>query len=240
MTISGSYTDYTEIPNPTVWVDNASPTLENVPITPISAVSSTSTAVSGVHAAGAHLQITQEPQQPDFSSFDLLDVPAPSYRLSVLDDLPEECANFTSPSPNAECPTSMIGYSAGYGDCASPWTMCHCITSNITIIEAVEHLARVPVGLRRNIGTVMVFPAPLQTSDSYTTGRDMHFFGVCSQRTWVHNVRRVPSYLCPSRSHQHETVSFGLRQCPLDLSSMGQRSGSRFVCAGSILTGKLE
>ncbi|EIN06297.1 hypothetical protein PUNSTDRAFT_127630 [Punctularia strigosozonata HHB-11173 SS5] len=184
--ISGSYTDYTEIPNPTaaVWVDGVPPNQGDVIIT-ASAVVHTPFAFAPSASDAGKLEATKPPQSAAFTGFDLLDIPAPPYRLSQLSDLPNECANLTG--SGASCPSAMIGYSAGYDDCASPWTVCHCITSNITIIEAVEHLARIPVGLRRNIGTVMVFPGPMHTGTSFTVGRDMHFFGVCSQRAWIHN-----------------------------------------------------
>jgi hypothetical protein len=144
------------------------------------------------HSLRADGFLSQTPQQPDFSSFDLLDIPAPSYNLTPT-SLPSKCANFTMPAPagdtsNIECPSSMIGYFVYYEDCTAPFPICHCITANITIIEAADHLARVPVGLRRNIDTVMILPSAFETSSAYTLGHDIHFFGVCSQKTWVHEV----------------------------------------------------
>lgn len=67
--------------------------------------------------------------------------------------------------------------------------MCRCTDADISLEEAVDHLARVPVGLRRNVGTVFIMKD--SSAHAYTEAGDIHFFGVCSQRTWVHEVRCV-------------------------------------------------
>lgn len=127
-------------------------------------------------------------QTSGFSTFDLLTIPGPQSRtFTSLPTIPSLCASYTSSS--SECTATMQAFNITLGDCGSSWTMCRCTDADITLEEAVDHLARVPVGLRRNVGTVLIMKDT--SAHAYTEASDIHFFGVCSQRTWVHEVRCV-------------------------------------------------
>lgn len=128
--------------------------------------------------------LSNTPQTSGFSTFDLLDIPGPSRSYATLSTIPSICAQYTG--SGQECETTMQAFEVTLGDCGSTWTVCRCTNADIGLEEAIDHLARVPIGLRRNVGTVMIMPDT--TAHAYTLGGDIHFFGVCSQRTWVHEV----------------------------------------------------
>ncbi|EIN11314.1 hypothetical protein PUNSTDRAFT_131480 [Punctularia strigosozonata HHB-11173 SS5] len=121
-------------------------------------------------------------QQSGYSTFDMLDVPGPPRSFVALSSVPSICAQYTG--PGQECAAQMQAFNVTLGDCGSAWTVCRCTTANITLEEGIDHLARVPIGLRRNVGTVMLMPD--SSAHAYTLASDIHYFGVCSQRTWIH------------------------------------------------------
>lgn len=123
-------------------------------------------------------------QTSGFSTFDLLDIPGPSRSYTTLDTIPSNCAAYTG--SGQECEVEMQAFNVVLGDCGTSWTLCRCTNANIGLEEAIDHLARVPIGLRRNVGTVMIMPDT--STHAYTLATDIHFFGVCSQRTWIHEV----------------------------------------------------
>lgn len=152
--------------------------------------------VSACNVRPAHPPISQleartlsnPAQTSGFSTFDLLTIPGPQSRtFTALPTVPSLCASYTSSS--SECTATMQAFNITLGDCGSSWTMCRCTDADISLEEAVDHLARVPVGLRRNVGTVLIMKD--SSAHAYTEAGDIHFFGVCSQRTWVHEVRCV-------------------------------------------------
>lgn len=125
------------------------------------------------------------PLRPLASVFDLLDIPGPFRSYPSLSTVPFICAEYTG--SGQECEDTMQAFTVTLGDCGSSWTLCRCTNADIGLEEAIDHLARVPVGLRRNVGTVMIMPDT--SAHAYTLGGDIHFFGICSQRTWIHEVR---------------------------------------------------
>lgn len=129
--------------------------------------------------------LSNTPQTSGYSTFDLLDIPGPSRSYTTLSTVPSICAQYTG--SGQECETTMQAFDVTLGDCGSTWTLCRCTNADIGLEEAMDHLARVPIGLRRNVGTVMIMPDT--TAHAYTLGGDIHYFGVCSQRTWIHEVR---------------------------------------------------
>ncbi|EIM86333.1 uncharacterized protein STEHIDRAFT_157835 [Stereum hirsutum FP-91666 SS1] len=147
--------------------------------------------VSALHVSFAHhppslldaRTLSNTAQTSGFSTFDLLSIPGPQSRtFTALPTIPSLCASYTSSS--SECTATMQAFNITLGDCGSSWTMCRCTDADISLEEAVDHLARVPVGLRRNVGTVFIMKD--SSAHAYTEAGDIHFFGVCSQRTWVH------------------------------------------------------
>ncbi|KAJ6560386.1 hypothetical protein B0H19DRAFT_1147496 [Mycena capillaripes] len=74
----------------------------------------------------------------------------------------------------------MSTVNASYAECGGAWTLCRC-----TLDPAVDFLAHVPVGLRRFVGMLDTSAYTLATSG------EIHFFGVCSQRTWIHESKHA-------------------------------------------------
>ncbi|KAJ7044828.1 hypothetical protein C8F04DRAFT_597764 [Mycena alexandri] len=124
--------------------------------------------------------LIQTPQLPGLL-FNL-STPRPADIVQSLPTVPDNCAKYTGAAK--ECPTTMSAVDVTYDDCGSPWTICRCASANITLDASVDFLAHVPVGLRRYVGTVMVMPDT--SAHAYTLNSDIHFFGICSQRTWIH------------------------------------------------------
>ncbi|KAJ6610409.1 hypothetical protein B0H10DRAFT_2225049 [Mycena sp. CBHHK59/15] len=87
-----------------------------------------------------------------------LSTPLPSSTIQPLSSVPASCAKYTG--AGQECPTTMNAVNVTYADCSSPWTLCRCASANITLDASVAFLAHVP--------------------------GEIHFFGICSQRTWIH------------------------------------------------------
>ncbi|KAJ7118592.1 hypothetical protein C8R43DRAFT_1036195 [Mycena crocata] len=111
-----------------------------------------------------------------------LSTPRPADTVEALSQAPASCARYTG--AGKECPTTMTAVNVMYADCGSAWTLCHCPSANITLDAAVDFLVHVPVGLRRYVGTIMVMPGT--SAHAYTLAGDIHYFGICSQRTWIH------------------------------------------------------
>jgi hypothetical protein len=118
-----------------------------------------------------------------------LTTPRPADTVQPLATVPASCAQYTG--AGNECPTTMSAVNVTYADCGTAWTLCRCASANITLDASVDFLAHVPVGLRRFVGTVMVMPDTFAHAYTFPTSGEIHFFGICSQRTWVHEVRRV-------------------------------------------------
>ncbi|KAJ7682273.1 hypothetical protein DFH06DRAFT_1075906 [Mycena polygramma] len=113
-----------------------------------------------------------------------LSTPRPADTVTTLSTVPDACAKYTGAL--SECPTTMGAVNVSYADCGGAWTLCRCASANITLDAAVDFLAHVPIGLRRFVGTVMVMPDTSAHAYTFPTSGEIHFFGVCSQRTWIH------------------------------------------------------
>ncbi|KAJ6543563.1 hypothetical protein DFH09DRAFT_37652 [Mycena vulgaris] len=116
--------------------------------------------------------------------FDLeADLPAASSTLSQLPVLPANCAQFVG--PGKECTTNMAAMAVTYEDCGDPFTVCRCDNANMTMDTAVDRLGRVPVGLRRFIGSVLILENVTEAYTDLSSG-DIHLSGDCNMDVWVH------------------------------------------------------
>ncbi|KAF7327086.1 hypothetical protein MKEN_00284400 [Mycena kentingensis (nom. inval.)] len=96
----------------------------------------------------------------------------------------------------------LTAYSLVFADCGarSPFILCHCADAEMSPETAIDRLARVPVGLRRFLGTLFVMP--LQAEDTGISARgytqlgsgDVHLFGDCSMDLWVHEAAHAMDY----------------------------------------------
>jgi len=127
--------------------------------------------------------LTLKAQQDSFS-FDLATtLVLATSTVQPLATVPANCATYNS--LKSECPTYFEAVNVTYDDCGDPWTICRCSTANMTMATAVERLGRVPVGLRRYVGTVLVSP-DVQTHAYTLTSGEIHMFGDTAVDTWVH------------------------------------------------------
>jgi len=135
--------------------------------------------------------ITLTPQQPNFA-FDLESVlPSASSTISNLTVLPENCAAYNK--EGSECPGVMEASSVTFDDCGSAFTICRCTTANMTLDDAVDKLSRVPVGLRRYVGTVALMSDSAPHAYTLTTG-DIHMFAFTEMDTWIHEAAHAYDY----------------------------------------------
>lgn len=131
------------------------------------------------------------PQENGFN-FNLTDnLPRASSTLVTLDTLPSSCADVNKPT--GECTATMTATNVTFDDCGDPWTVCMCSNTNMTLDTVIDRFARVPVGLRRYVGTVVV--SADNATHAYTlTNGDIHMFGDPQMETWLHEVRLSVSY----------------------------------------------
>ncbi|KAK0454261.1 uncharacterized protein EV420DRAFT_1695808 [Desarmillaria tabescens] len=127
-------------------------------------------------------------QQSDLT-FDIPNLPRPQSTTVSLTSIPSACAEITGIGKN--CTTSTDVVNVTFVDCGSPYTICRCSNANITLDDATNALARVPVGLRRHVRTTIVMPD--SEAHAYTESGDIHFFGVCDQRVWIHESTHAAS-----------------------------------------------
>ncbi|KAG5352381.1 hypothetical protein C0989_002572 [Termitomyces sp. Mn162] len=119
--------------------------------------------------------------QQDSFDFDLATTLVSSNStIETLQTVPASCAAYPS-----ECTSGYQAVNVTYDDCGDAWTICRCNTANMTMDTAVERLGRVPVGLRRYVGTVLVSP-DVETHAYTLTSGDIHVFGDAEVDTWVH------------------------------------------------------
>ncbi|KAK0488313.1 hypothetical protein EDD18DRAFT_1466288 [Armillaria luteobubalina] len=123
--------------------------------------------------------------------FDIPNLIRPPSTTVSLPSIPSSCTKYAG--TGKECAASMAAVNVTFADCGSPYTICRCSSANITLDDATDALARVPVGLRRHVGTVMVMPGGSAHAYTYTNNGEIHFFGVCSQRTWIHESTHAAS-----------------------------------------------
>lgn len=95
------------------------------------------------------------------------------------------CAEYHG--PGNECTADMETVDVLYEDCGSTFTICRCSDANMTMDTAVDRLGRVPIGLRRFVGDVMILGGVTHAYTNLSTG-GLHFFGEAAMDTWVHEV----------------------------------------------------
>ncbi|KAJ6594801.1 hypothetical protein B0H19DRAFT_1225813 [Mycena capillaripes] len=105
------------------------------------------------------------------------------------------CAQYHG--PGNECTADMESVDVLYEDCGSAFTICRCSDATMTMDTAVDRLGRIPVGLRRFVGDVMVFGGVTHAYTDLSTG-GLHLFGESAMDTWVHEAAHAFDYADPS------------------------------------------
>ncbi|KAJ7734473.1 hypothetical protein B0H16DRAFT_1577910 [Mycena metata] len=142
--------------------------------------------------------LTLRPQQPDFSSFDLTSALQPAYATqSTTIDLPAACSAYIG--PDQECTTVMTAVSIVFEDCGDAFVVCRCADAEMTMDTVLDRLGRVPVGLRRYAGTIVVAASPTGPYAYTLTTGDTHFFGNCAMDIWVHEMTHTFDFALPTR-----------------------------------------
>ncbi|KAJ7107049.1 hypothetical protein C8R44DRAFT_805162 [Mycena epipterygia] len=139
--------------------------------------------------------LTLTPQEPGFA-FDLYSaLPPASSTLTALSTLPGDCTPYVG--PGQECTTNMTATNVYFEDCGDPFTVCRCADATMSMGTVVDRLGRVPVGLRRYVGVVVVLEDTEPHAYTLTNG-DIHFFGDCAMDTWVHEATHSFDFATPS------------------------------------------
>ncbi|KAJ7471084.1 hypothetical protein FB451DRAFT_1399830 [Mycena latifolia] len=145
-------------------------------------------------------KLTLHPQADAFD-FDLeTALPPASSSLVPLGALPTACAPYEG--PGNECTTGMAATAVTFEDCGAAFTVCRCADAVMTMNTVVDRLGRVPVGLRRFLGTVLVLGGQTHAYTNLTTG-DVHLFGDCAMDTWVHETAHAFDYAVPTAPHSN-------------------------------------
>ncbi|RDB25704.1 Conidiation-specific protein 13 [Hypsizygus marmoreus] len=127
--------------------------------------------------------LTLKAQQDSFD-FDLASsLVLPSSTMTTLETVPTNCAVYNS--LESECPTFFVASNVTYDDCGDAFTVCRCSDATMSMDVVVDRLGRVPVGLRRYVGTVIVSADDKPHAYTLTSG-DIHMFGDTAVDTWVH------------------------------------------------------
>lgn len=137
----------------------------------------------------APLDTTHSSQRPSLD-FSLMPnyLPREVVSKNKLDKLPDVCFK------NTECGASIIAVNVTFADCGTPWTICRCEQKEkdqpygpISMDDAIDHLARIPVGLRRYITTVLI--VGWKQPDAYTLKNgEIHVFGNIPMERWFKEV----------------------------------------------------
>ncbi|KAF9016374.1 hypothetical protein BDZ89DRAFT_1166288 [Hymenopellis radicata] len=122
--------------------------------------------------------------QQDSFNFTLLPnyLPRATTAVTALQTLPAACL------ANTECAANIVATNVTFSDCGSPWTICRCEGGTyepVSLDTAVDRLARIPVGLRRYIATIMLLGDDSPHAYTLTTG-EIHFFGDIGMDGWLH------------------------------------------------------
>jgi hypothetical protein len=97
------------------------------------------------------------------SRFDrtLEQMPSTSTRIVpwASSDIPQGCYDriVVDESSPARDPTRFRAYTVYLGDCAQPWHVCREVDATPSVAEFVDRFARLPVGLRQELGDVVHF-----------------------------------------------------------------------------------
>ncbi|KAJ6543562.1 hypothetical protein DFH09DRAFT_990594 [Mycena vulgaris] len=131
--------------------------------------------------------LTLRPQQFDFSAFDLTSSLPPAYiTLAESIALPSSCARYVG--PGQECSSDMTALNVSFEDCGSPFTVCRCGDAEMSMDTVLDRFGRVPVGLRRYAGPIVVLSDTAGARAYTLTTGDSHFFGDCAVDVWVHEM----------------------------------------------------
>ncbi|KAJ7112815.1 hypothetical protein C8R43DRAFT_903486 [Mycena crocata] len=123
------------------------------------------------------------PQAPGFP-FDLYSaLSPPTSTLTNLTGLPTDCASYVG--AGNECTSSMTATAVNLADCGDAFTVCRCADATMSMDTVVDRLGRVPIGLRRYVGVVVVLNDTTPHAYTFTNG-DIHLFGDCAMDTWIH------------------------------------------------------
>ncbi|KAJ7765931.1 hypothetical protein DFH07DRAFT_955597 [Mycena maculata] len=137
-----------------------------------------------------------EPQEPDFSSFDPIPTLPPAYiTQSQSIDLPAYCVSFVG---NAlECSTNMTALQVQFEDCGSGFTVCRCADAEMSMDTVLDRFGRVPVGLHRYAGTIIILSDTSPHVYNITTGQT-HFFADVQMNSWVHEMMHAFDFSDPN------------------------------------------
>ncbi|KAJ7471098.1 hypothetical protein FB451DRAFT_327034 [Mycena latifolia] len=137
--------------------------------------------------------LTLQPQEPDFHIFNLTsDLPPASITRATPIPLPPSCAAYVG--PDAECTADMVALNVTFEDCGDAFTVCRCADAEMSTDTVLDRFGRVPVGLRRYAGTVVVLSNPNSHAYTLTIGGS-HFFGDCEMDTWVHEMTHAFDFI---------------------------------------------
>ncbi|KAJ7082697.1 hypothetical protein B0H15DRAFT_785644 [Mycena belliarum] len=144
-----------------------------------------------IFSAVSFPRLDLRPQASGFS-FDLeVALPPATSALEPLATVPIACSVYAG--PGGECAAGMVATAVTYEDCGNTFDVCRCTDANMTMDTVVDRLGRVPVGLRRFLGTVLVLGGKTQAYTNLSTG-DVHFFGQCAMETWIHEAAHALDY----------------------------------------------
>ncbi|KAJ7189433.1 hypothetical protein GGX14DRAFT_609363 [Mycena pura] len=145
------------------------------------------------------------PQASGFD-FDLYSAlpPASSTVSSNFTDLPDDCAQYIG--PGKECTAGMYAAGVTFEDCGAPFTVCRCADATMSMDTVLDRLGRVPVGLRRFVGTVLILNSTVPHAYTMSNG-DIHLFGDCAMDTWVHEATH--SYDFATSSPHSSSAAWG-------------------------------
>ncbi|KAF7335404.1 hypothetical protein MVEN_02193100 [Mycena venus] len=136
-------------------------------------------------------------------AFDLENALPPASNTQLQIQVPPNCAQYVGGN-DSECPSSMSATAVTYEDCGDAFTVCRCDNANMTLDTAVDRLGRVPVGLRRFVGTIFILSDATRAYTNLSTG-DIHLFGDCAMDVWIHEASHAFDFASPSSLHSNST-----------------------------------
>ncbi|KAJ6578141.1 hypothetical protein B0H19DRAFT_985677 [Mycena capillaripes] len=141
--------------------------------------------------------LSLQAQQPNLDSFDLTSALPPAYvTQSEPVDLPPNCASYVG--QDQECASDMSALKVSFEDCGDTFVVCRCSDAQMSMDTVLDRFGRVPVGLRRYAGTIVVLADSPPHAYTLTTG-DSHFFGDCSMDAWIHEMMHAFDFALPTR-----------------------------------------
>lgn len=123
---------------------------------------------------------------PNFDSISIIDFPRPDQKsvTRVESAVPDSCAK------DKACKATMEVWSMTFEDCGDPWTLCRCSTATSAAVDVLEAVSRIPVAVRRLVGTFLVFDDPTTPSNHAWTmnGQDISIFNQPRYMAYLHEV----------------------------------------------------